>query len=152
VYASSGGIVGNYERQFPYDVIVEGRYEALPKKWRMLTHEDLPCPRSLYSCSKIWGEALARYFSDSYSISIICLRFGRVTKEDRPRTAQEFSIYCSQRDAGQIVEKALKAPDSLRFGIFFVLSNNKYGYRDISHAQQLLGYQPRDAAESYRRK
>ncbi len=147
VFASSGGVVGGYEKEFPYDALTEGRYEKLPATWKMLTHDDPPRPRSLYCCSKIWGEALARHYADEYGISIICIRFGRVTREDRPMMPLDRSIFCSQNDASQIIEKALCAPDALRFGVFFATSNNKYSYRDISHTFRILGFVPKDNAD-----
>ena len=49
-----------------------------------------------------------------------------------------------------MVEKCIEAPDDLQFDTFFVVSDNKWSYRDISHSQQVVGYQPQDAAEEHR--
>jgi uronate dehydrogenase len=151
LYASSGGVVGGYERAFPYSALTEGRYDTLPQSWRMLTHRDPPRPRNAYSCSKLWGEALAQFYSDAYGISILCLRFGRVTSLDRPQDTLEDSIYCSQRDAGHMIERALQAPESVHYDVFFVQSNNRYGYRDLSHAEEVLGFRPVDSAQDHPR-
>jgi nucleoside-diphosphate-sugar epimerase len=59
VYASSGATVSGHEREERYAALVAGRYEAL-STWPMLTHETPVRPASLYGCSKVWGEALAR--------------------------------------------------------------------------------------------
>jgi hypothetical protein len=93
---------------------------------------------------------LARHFSDTYDISIICLRIGAVNREDRPTSPRHFSVYCSQRDIAQMIEKCIAAPDSVKFDIFFVVSNNKWSYRDVAHAREVVGYEPQDATEDYR--
>jgi hypothetical protein len=81
---------------------------------------------------------------------MICLRFGVVNRADRPTESRHFPIWCSQRDAAQMVERCIQAPGNLKFDIFFVTSNNRWGYRDLSHARQVVGYEPQDAAENYR--
>jgi len=150
VYASSGATVSGYEAVPPYDALAEGRYDELPEQWRILTHEDPTRPASLYACSKVWGEALARHYSDAFGMSVICLRIGYVNQADRPQNPRQFSVWCSQADIAQMIDRAIAAPDDLRFDVFFVTSRNRYGYRDISHGRDVLGFQPRDAAEDHR--
>ena len=81
---------------------------------------------------------------------MICLRIGRVNPENRPTSARVFSVWCSYRDIVQMIEKCIDAPDSLRFDTFYAVSNNKWSYRDISHALEVLGYEPQDEAEQHR--
>lgn len=149
VYASSGATVSNYEREFPYSALVAGRYDDL-NSWLLLTHETPVRPSGLYGCSKVWGEALARHYSDTYDISAICLRIGAVTREDRPTAPRHFSVWCSQRDVAQMVERAVAAPASVRFDVFYAVSDNKWSYRDLEHARARLGYTPQDRAEDHR--
>jgi uronate dehydrogenase/NAD+ dependent glucose-6-phosphate dehydrogenase len=59
-------------------------------------------------------------------------------------------VWCSQRDATDLVDRCIEAPDSLAFDIFFGVSDNKYSYRDVSHAREVLGFQAKDRAEDYR--
>lgn len=150
VYASSGAAVSGWEREFPYGALAEGHYDEVPQTWQKLTHESPTRPGGLYGCSKVWGEALARHFSDAYSMSIICLRIGSVTRENRPTHPRQFSVWCSQRDIAQMIEKCIEAPDSVKFDIFFVVSNNRWSYRDIAHAREVVGFEPQDGAEEYR--
>jgi nucleoside-diphosphate-sugar epimerase len=150
VYASSGAIISGWEREMPYGALREGRYEAVPETWEELTHRTPPRPSGIYGCSKVWGEALARHFTDTSDLSILCLRIGSVNAEDRPQQPRDFSVWCSQRDIVQMIERCIDAPDSLRFDIFYVLSNNRWGYRDLEHARQVLGFVPQDAAEEQR--
>ncbi len=150
IYASSGATVAGWEREHPYKALVEGDYGAVGDSWPMITHTTPTRPNSLYAASKVWGEALARFYADTTDISILCLRIGLVRAEDRPLAPREFSVWCSQRDIGQMLERCVTAPDSLKFDIFFVNSNNRWGYRDLSHARAVLGFVPADAAEDYR--
>ena len=69
---------------------------------------------------------------------------------DRPREPREFAVWCSQRDAVQMIERCLTAPPSVRFDVFFAASRNRWGYRDLSHARAVLGFDPQDAAEDHR--
>ena len=96
------------------------------------------------------GEALARHYADAYGMSMICLRIGAVNREDRPTTPRHFSVWCSQRDVTQMVERAIAAPADVRFGVFYVVSDNKWSYRDLEHARAVLGYAPQDRAEDHR--
>ena len=150
IFASSGAVVAGYEQEFPYNAIVEGRYEEVPATWEQLTHTTPVRPRGLYGCSKVWGETLARHLVDTAGLSILCLRIGLVNREDRPRNPREFSVWCSQRDIAQMVEKCIVAPADLKYDIFYVLSDNRWSYRDLIHAREQVGYEPQDAAEDYR--
>jgi nucleoside-diphosphate-sugar epimerase len=149
VFASSGAIVSGIERVAPYDALVAGRYDEVTR-WPMLTHESPDRPMSLYGCSKVWGEALARHYADTYGLSILCVRIGSVNEADRPMSPREFSVWCSQRDVAQIIERCIAAPDSLRFDVFFAVSDNRWSYRDIAHAREGLGFVPEDHAEDHR--
>ncbi|MGH7320771.1 MAG: NAD-dependent epimerase/dehydratase family protein [Candidatus Rokuibacteriota bacterium] len=149
IYASSGATVSNYERDLPYSALGAGRYDEVGR-WPMLTHESPLRPNGLYGCSKVWGEALARHFADAHGMSMICLRIGAVNTEDRPTAPRQFSVWCSQRDVAQMVERCITAPESLRFDIFYVASDNTWGYRDLSRARAVVGYEPQDRAEDHR--
>jgi hypothetical protein len=67
-------------------------------------------------------------------------------------TLREFSVWCSQRDAVQAVERAIDAPADVRYAVVHVVSDNRFGYRDLEHARQVLGYVPLDRAEDHRQK
>jgi hypothetical protein len=49
-----------------------------------------------------------------------------------------------------MIEACIAAPASLRFDVFFAVSNNCWGYRDLTHARDVLGWVPLDAAENHR--
>ncbi len=149
VFASSGATVSGIESDKPYSDLVAGRYEGLTS-WPILTHLSPLRPSGLYGASKVWGEALGRHYADAHGLSVICVRLGRVHAEDRPRSAREFSVWCSQRDIARFLESCVEAPETVRFEIFFCASRNKWGYRDLEHPRAILGWEPVDAAEDHR--
>jgi len=149
VFASSGAAVSGIESDKPYSDLVAGRYEGLTS-WPILTHLSPLRPSGLYGASKVWGEALGRHYADAHGLSVICVRLGRVHAEDRPRSAREFSVWCSQRDIARFLESCVEAPEAVRFEIFFCASRNKWGYRDLEHPRAILGWEPVDAAEDHR--
>lgn len=150
VFASSGATVGAYEKVEPYKAIAEGRYDDLKDGWQNLDHNSPVRPGDLYGCSKVWGEALARSFSESSDMSMICLRIGAVRPNDKPEIDRQFSIWSSQGDITRLLESCVEAPDDLKFDIFYGVSNNKWSYRDMEHAKEVLGFVPQDSAENYR--
>jgi uronate dehydrogenase len=149
VFASSGATVSGWEREPPFSHIVAGRYDEVGS-WSPLTHESPPRPSGLYGASKVWGEALARHYADAHGLSAICLRIGRVREEDRPMSPREFSVWCSQRDIARMIVACIEAPPSLRFDIFYVVSANRWSYRDVEHPRAVLGWIPVDRAEDHR--
>ena len=151
VYASSGAVTGGYEAEMPYRALLAGGGEAIGE-WPRISHTSPLRPRGIYGASKIWGEALARLYVDAHGLSILCLRIGHVMPEDRPISPRDYSVWCSQRDIARIIDLCLQAPESLRFDIFYAVSDNRWGYRDLTHAREVLGFRPQDAAEEHRGK
>jgi uronate dehydrogenase len=105
-----------------------------------------PRPYTIYACTKLFGESLARFYSDKFGISIICLRIGWFQDYDSEYlTDTEIKKrWCSPKDLTQIICKSIKS--QLKFGVFFAISNNKDRYWDIESAKNLLGYEPVDGA------
>ena len=150
VFASSGATVAGWEREEPYRAMVEGRYDDVPDKWVRIRHDMATRPNGPYASTKVWGESIARYYSDSFGLSVIALRIGFVNADDRPTNARIRSVWCSQRDIVNAIELAVDADDSVRYDIFFVNSDNRWSYRDLSHSREVLGFSPQDVAEDYR--
>jgi nucleoside-diphosphate-sugar epimerase len=149
IFASSGATVSAWERDPPWSALIAGRYgEAGP--FTKMTHETPTRPAGLYGASKIWGEALARHYADAHGLSTICVRIGRVKAADRPMVTRDYAVWCSQRDIVRMIELCITAPPTLRFDVFFAVSDNRWGYRDLEHARAVLGFEPRDRAEDHR--
>ena len=83
-------------------------------------------------------------------MSVLCVRIGAVRPEDRPREVREYTSYLSHRDVVQMLRKCIDAPDSVVYDIFLATSSNKYGYRDLEHPRQVLGYMPQDSVDDLR--
>lgn len=104
-----------------------------------------PRPDTLYGVSKVFGEALGRYYVDRYAMQVACLRIG--TFEERPSHIRSLSTWLSPADATRLVDAALRAPD-LDYAIVWGISANtrRAWSLDAGHA---LGYHPLDDAEQY---
>ena len=114
-----------------------------------MSHEWPTRTRNLYASSKVWGEALARCYSDVHGLSCICIRIGWVVGEDRPPKPNAAYVWCSQRDMARLTACCLNAPETVRFDIFFGTSRNKLLWVDTDHAREVVGYEPLDNAEDY---
>lgn len=104
-------------------------------------------PVNLYSCTKIFGEAVGRYYSDKYGMSVICLRIGYFQNYDSEflQDSEVRKKWCSPKDLVQIIEKSIDT--KLKYGVFFAISNNKDRVWDIEDAKQKLNYDPVDGTE-----
>jgi nucleoside-diphosphate-sugar epimerase len=148
IAASSGATISGYESVEPYKALGEGRYDDVDQ-WDDLTHESPLHPKGIYGCTKVWAEALARHYSDSANMSMICLRIGAVNAEDKPLETRQKSVWCSQGDVARMVRSCIEAPDGVKCDTFFVVSNNKYSYRDMKHPKEVLGFEPQDSADDF---
>jgi len=108
-------------------------------------------PSTVYACTKIFGEALARYYSDIHGLSVICIRLCYFRAYDDPLLRipghDVQREWCSPRDLTQLIVKSIRA--DLKFAIFFGVSNNTGRFWDISNAQKLVGYEPEDNAADF---
>ena len=137
IFASSNHVTGAYEG-FEPNLYLHTQPEP-PK----ISPQDPIRPDSDYGVSKVFGEAVARYYCARWGIEAICIRIGAVLSNDDPTSdARLRKIWLSHRDLVQLVEKSLTA--NVTFGIYYGVSNNKGAFWDISNAQHELGYEPVD--------
>ncbi len=149
VFTSSGATVAGWEKVEPYKSLVEGRYEQSGDI--TLIDESMPTrPANMYASTKVWGEAIARHYADNHGLEIICLRIGYASEADKPLDARQFSVWNSQRDVVSAIRLAMHHEMKDTCETFFILSDNKYGYRSLEKARRELGFEPKDSAESYR--
>ncbi len=146
VFASSGMAIRGFEGVPPYSDICAGRFDQVPADFPMITYQQL-WPVALYGAAKVWGEALGRRFADHYGISIICVRIGSVHRTNRPASVRQNADYLGHRDISQILQRCIDAPDSVKYDIFDAVSNNRWAFRDLSHAKEVIGYEPQDSAD-----
>jgi uronate dehydrogenase len=104
-----------------------------------------PRPDTLYGVSKVFGEALGRYYVDRYGMQVACLRIG--TFEDRPTYSRSLATWLSPDDAARLVDACLRAPD-LDFAIVWGISGNTQRMWSLDEGRA-LGYEPQDDAERF---
>ena len=151
IFASSNHAVGLFENDSPYKEIVEGKYEGLdPKNIKKVDKNVSIRPDSYYGVSKSYGEAIGRYYYETFNIKSINLRIGTVLNSDDPSTSiRHFATLLSHRDISQLVEKSII--HNVEFEIFYGVSNNKWRFWDIEDSQKKISYMPVDNAEEYRK-
>lgn len=150
VFASSGATVSGYENVEPYKTLTSGDYSGAPAQWNLIDHTWATRPTGMYGTTKVWGEALCRHITDTNEIDVFCVRIGYVNRDDRPSRPRDFAIWCSKRDIVSALVKSIEAQTSQSFATFFVTSRNKWGYRDLAYAEQVIGFVPQDEAEAHR--
>ena len=147
IFASTNQVVFGYGAEEAYRPLLSGRLDEVDlETLRRIDHTQPTRPLSDYGVSKVFGEALAHMYAYTHGLSCLCLRIGWVVADDRVPSGRGQTLWCSQRDIVQLVERCLNAPDSLRFDVFFGQSDNRYNFVDIEHARQVLGYAPQDSA------
>lgn len=150
IFASSGATVAGWEQVEPYKSLAEARYDDAPGEWPMIRHDMATLPRGVYGATKVWGEAICRHFANTTPLSVLSIRIGYVNAADRPSRPRDFAVWCSQRDITEAIERCVFAPAELKFDVLFANSRNRWGYRDLGHAEEAVGFVPRDAAEDHR--
>jgi nucleoside-diphosphate-sugar epimerase len=120
-------------------------------KGERVTTDMLPRPSTVYACTKLFGEALARHYSDVHGMSCLVIRLCYYRGYDDPLLRipghDVQREWCSPRDLAQLVVKCIQS--DVRFGVFFGLSNNKDRCWDISNAREQVGYEPQDDASRF---
>jgi nucleoside-diphosphate-sugar epimerase len=151
VFASSNHVTGMYERDQPYASIVAGTYEGLEPATIPLIRPDSPVrPDTPYGVGKAFAEVATRYYAERYGISCLCLRIGTVRRDDRPHRPRDYATLLTHADLGRLVDCALRAQPSLRHGIYYGVSANRWRFWDIANVADELGFQPQDDAERFR--
>jgi uronate dehydrogenase len=112
---------------------------------RDLPADAAPRPDTLYGVSKVFGEAVGRYYADRYGIEVACLRIGTCTPV--PRDYRTLATWLSPDDCARLVDSALRAP-SLGYAIVWGISANTRRWWSLD-AGAAIGYQPRDDAETF---
>ena len=132
VVASTGQVVGAYPTTEKLDAQAPVR------------------PSSVYACTKVFGEALARYYADYYGIAAICLRIGWFDAYDGKRLhnhPEMRRVWCSPRDLAQLIVKSIES--DVRFAVLFAVSDNPCRNWDLDAARAAVGYVPEDRAPDH---
>lgn len=156
VFASSNHTIGMFE--------MDGAPEIYKlDDDRVYDHTVPPRPDSLYGVSKLYGEALGRYYQENFGVRSYNLRIGTVRADDDPRDPsvasgsfwldltpeQKFerlrATWLSQRDCAELIGACLDAK-TVPWAVVYGISHNPRQFWDLSHAKTLLGWEPKDSA------
>ena len=166
VFMSTGSTMCGYEwyEGSPYGALARGEFDQAAKlaknsagtmvagdsrPWKLLTHRDPPRPDSPYGAAKVLGEAAGRWFSDKHGLSVLCIRLGAVLDTNKPKLIRHLPGWLDQMDAVRMIEACIDAPESLKFDIFDAISDNSTRWRDISHADKVIGWKPQAASDQF---
>ena len=156
VFASSNHTIGGYEE------------DGLPSIYalddpRVYDHTVEIRPDSLYDVAKVFGEALGRHYVDAHGLRAYNLRIGSVFAHDDPRDPsiaqgsfwldltpeQKFdrirATWLSQRDCAELIAACVEA-EHVPWAVVYATSDNPRKMWDLTHAKELLGWEPKDAA------
>jgi nucleoside-diphosphate-sugar epimerase len=141
IFASSNHVTGLYEGNPP-------SLHLGIEDTKIISHKMPICPDGYYGVSKAFGEAIGRYFSETFNIKTICLRIGSVLKDDNPSINKRYrSTWLSHNDLMSLFEAAINS--NVDFGIYYGVSNNTRRFWDLKNAENELNYYPKDNAEHY---
>ena len=135
VFASSNHAMGMYDRD---------------EEWPVYPHH-LPRPDSFYGVSKVFGEALGRYYHDEHGLEFIALRIGWVAED--PLEADEdvlHAMWLSEDDTERIFRRAIEA-DGVTYGLYYAISDNPNRRWDMTNTMLELGYRPKDSIDDVRK-
>lgn len=156
IFASTNHTIGGYEM------------DGAPELYRLddervYDHTVELRPDSLYGASKVFGEALGRFYHDTYGMRVFNLRIGTLRADDDPRSdavaqgsdwldiepadkyARLRATWLSQRDGAELIASCLEAHD-VDWAVVYGISNNPRQFWDLSHARALIGFNPQDSA------
>lgn len=155
VFASTNHVVGQYEVDN-----APGLYE-LDDQLCIDEHTEVR-PDSPYGASKVFGEALGRYYADTHAMSVICLRIGSVRADNDPygptvtnsagwlnldqhgKLLRSRATWLSHRDCLQLFRRSLTA--DVDWSVAFGTSANPRLIWSLASAERDLGYRPQDAS------
>ena len=135
VFASSNHAVGMWELEGAAAKIRVGDYSGLdPNRVPQIDKTVQIRPDGYYGISKAFGEATGAYYADNSGMEVACLRIGTVSRANDPKANIRMrATWLSHRDIAHLVDRCLSA-SGLKFDIFYGVSNNKWRFWDIEHA------------------
>jgi len=146
VFGSSQHSVGGNYNDEPYKSIISSDFSKVKRPYKRIDETTAIRPSGFYGVSKAFGEALGSIYNEYYGVPSIHLRIGYTSSNDNP--GRGMSLWLSHRDAAQIHMKAVEAPESLRYGVYFAMSDNYWNIFSVEKAKKELGYAPQDDSGS----
>jgi uronate dehydrogenase len=134
VLASTGQVIDGYrtDRMFP------------------VTATALPRPRYLYSCTKVFLEAVGQVYAAQHGMAVAAVRLGWCPRDATQLAANKGNpifedVFLSPGDAGRFFVAAVEAKPWTGFKVVYATSKPTHVLRyDLGPAERLLGYVPQD--------
>lgn len=107
---------------------------------KLLETNKIPIPTSPYGASKVFMEALGRYYAKHLNLEVICIRFGgvnsknKITKEILEAEPIFSKVWFSHKDCVALVKACIEAeyvPDN--FVVIYGVSNNSQRIHDVTN-------------------
>ena len=143
VFASSHQSTLGWESDEPYASVLRGAPK--PPDFRLLSSSTPFRPSGDYGASKAWGEVQGRVYSEHHGLSVIALRIVVCRPEGTPPPDTP-GRWLSHGDAVRAIAASIDAPDELRFGVYYIVSDNADMIFDQEEAQRDLGFVALDGA------
>ncbi len=102
-------------------------------------------PDTLYGVSKVFGEALGRYYCDRYGFQVACLRIG--TFAEQPPDQRSLATWLAPADCARLVDACLRST-SLSYAEIWGISANRDRWWSLAAGEQ-LGYRPAEDASLF---
>jgi uronate dehydrogenase len=120
------------------------------RKYDALTGDVLPRPDSLYGVSKVFGEALGRFYADKHGLSVACLRIGSFM--EKPTQPRHLRTWVSHQDMVRLVRSCIDAPNYHYVTLYAVSANTQSNWENTLEGQSIaetLKFYPQDNAELF---
>lgn len=167
IFASTNHVVGMYERELAP--------ELYGPEFDFHLDDSTPIrPDSHYGVSKVYGEAISRYYVNTFEFPqhVFNLRIGsvRAPENDHPYADAEERVasgeierggqayqhavnrmkatWLSRKDMAHLVDCCLQN-DDIEFGIYYGVSDNERRWFDIETARTDIGFEPNDSADDW---
>lgn len=114
------------------------------KTEKKISSEENPWPDSPYGASKIYMEALGKYFSKRHKLEVICVRFGGINFKNRVIYEEDINydkVLLYKKDCIDLIKLCIqteKVPNN--FQVFTAVSNNTNGVHSVNN---FLGWRPK---------
>ncbi|MFC7203144.1 NAD-dependent epimerase/dehydratase family protein [Haloferax namakaokahaiae] len=167
VFLSTNHVMGGYEDEFAPEIYQPGH-------GLVVGHRDPARPDSFYGMSKAYGEDMGRYYVENYeypkrfyALRVCSVRmpeydhpYGdaeravdegeieRGSPEYEETVARMKAMWQSRRDFAHQIDCCLQ-DESVDFGIFSGVSNNRRRWYDLEHARSQIGYHPKDDGDEW---
>jgi uronate dehydrogenase len=99
-----------------------------------------------YGATKIFGEAVGRWFFDTYGMEFLAVRIGYFRRRPEELLLHDpwhRRIWLGPRDLVKFFRLAVDAP-KFGYGIVYACSRCPENYLDLTSARELLGYEPEE--------